>query len=135
MALICQLFCEDYEGRRSGGPDLFIWKAEERKCKFVEVKGPGDTPQENQRFWFDSLLRADADVEICKVIDSNDSKNKRKRKTHMPPQGMSATLLLYDSKPEDQDSEYQAEEGDDAGNVTQMASSSNKRRRISRSGS
>ena len=69
MSTICKLFCEDYKGRRSGGPDLFIWKTEQQLCKFVEVKGPGDTPQENQKLWFDALLRANAAVEICKVID------------------------------------------------------------------
>lgn len=30
-------------------PDLFIWNAIESNCKFVEVKGPGDTLQENQK--------------------------------------------------------------------------------------
>ena len=69
LSTICKLFCEDYKGRRSGGPDLFIWKAEEQLCKFVEVKGPGDIPQENQKLWFDALLRANAAVEICKVVD------------------------------------------------------------------
>ena len=88
MSIICKLFCEDYKGRRSGGPDLFIWKTEQQLCKFVEVKGPGDTPQENQKLWFDGLLRANAAVEICKIIDiATDSDNnpttgkKRKAKT------------------------------------------------------
>jgi hypothetical protein len=30
-------------------PDLVVWNAERRICKFVEVKGPGDRPQENQK--------------------------------------------------------------------------------------
>jgi len=84
LSTICKLFCEDYRGRRSGGPDLFIWKAEQQLCKFVEVKGPGDIPQENQKLWFDALLRANAAVEICKVIDiatDNNPKRGRKRKT------------------------------------------------------
>ncbi|KAF9532855.1 VRR-NUC domain-containing protein [Crepidotus variabilis] len=84
LAMICQIFCEDYEGRCSGGPDLFVWNAKERKCKFVEVKGPGDSPQENQKLWFDSLHRAGADIEICLVVDINTPKGakdggKRKR--------------------------------------------------------
>ncbi|KIM48589.1 hypothetical protein M413DRAFT_20952 [Hebeloma cylindrosporum] len=85
LAIICQLFCEDYRGRSSGGPDLFVWNSELRSCKFVEVKGPGDIARENQKFWFDSLLSANIDVEICHVIDKNakpsTSSKKRKAKT------------------------------------------------------
>ena len=49
LSLICRLFCEDYGGRSSGVPDLVIWSAGQGICKFVEVKGPGDRPQENQK--------------------------------------------------------------------------------------
>ena len=110
MSTICKLFCEDYKGRRSGGPDLFIWKAEEQLCRFVEVKGPGDTPQENQKLWFDALLRANAAVEICKVIDvatdNNPSKGK-KRKAKTPASSSRgkkhAQLLDSDSEEENYD--------------------------------
>jgi hypothetical protein len=46
------------------------------------VKGPGDTARENQKFWFDSLLSANIDVEICHVIDKNakPSTSSKKRK-------------------------------------------------------
>lgn len=47
--MICRLLCEDYAGRRSGGPDLLVWNADTGGCKFVEVKGPGDNLQENQK--------------------------------------------------------------------------------------
>ncbi len=30
-------------------PDLVVWCAKRGICKFVEVKGPGDRPQENQK--------------------------------------------------------------------------------------
>ena len=46
---ICQLICEDYAGRTGGVPDLIIWHEEEQWAKFVEVKGPGDSLQENQK--------------------------------------------------------------------------------------
>lgn len=49
MSVICRVLCEDYGARLSGGPDLFLWNAKEHTCKFVEVKGPGDTLQENQK--------------------------------------------------------------------------------------
>ncbi|KAF5358415.1 hypothetical protein D9756_001293 [Leucocoprinus leucothites] len=82
VAMICKLFCEDYAGRSSGVPDLIVWKADEGICKFVEVKGPGDSPQPNQKLWFDSLMRAGAHVEICRIIDQDaPEQNKRKRKT------------------------------------------------------
>ncbi|KIY72043.1 hypothetical protein CYLTODRAFT_389217 [Cylindrobasidium torrendii FP15055 ss-10] len=76
LAMLCELFCEDYSGRNSGVPDLIVWKYEAREVKFVEVKGPGDRPQENQKLWFDALHRADILVELCKVVDL-DAKVKR----------------------------------------------------------
>jgi fanconi-associated nuclease 1 len=104
LSTICKLFCEDYKGRRSGGPDLFIWKAEEQLCKFVEVKGPGDTPQENQKLWFDALLRANAAVEICKVVDiATDNKGKkRKAKTPASSSRKKKHAQLVESDSEDE---------------------------------
>jgi len=107
MSNICKLFCQDYKGRRSGGPDLFIWKAEQRVCKFVEVKGPGDTPQENQKLWFDGLLRANAAVEICKVIDiTTDNKStrgkKRKAKALASPSRKKTIVQVSDSISEEE---------------------------------
>ncbi|KAF7778490.1 hypothetical protein Agabi119p4_2835 [Agaricus bisporus var. burnettii] len=82
LATICRLFCEDYAGRSSGVPDLIVWNMKEGICKFVEVKGPGDSPRPNQKLWFDALLRAGAHVEICRVIDQDAPEPlKRKRKT------------------------------------------------------
>ncbi|KAJ7772094.1 VRR-NUC domain-containing protein [Mycena maculata] len=78
LSAICRLFCEDYGGRSSGVPDLIVWNSEKKECKFVEVKGPGDHPQENQKMWFDALLNAQCSVEICNVVDP---KNKKKTKT------------------------------------------------------
>lgn len=59
------MLCEDYAGRTGGVPDLIIWNAQEGVCKFVEVKGPGDTVQENQKVqyaicnevWFGLMFR------------------------------------------------------------------------------
>lgn len=49
LAVICELMCEDYSGRCGGVPDLIIWNDATQICKFVEVKGPGDRLQENQK--------------------------------------------------------------------------------------
>ncbi|TFY67939.1 hypothetical protein EVG20_g3751 [Dentipellis fragilis] len=71
LATICRLFCEDYSQRRAGVPDLFLWHTEDKLCKFVEVKGPGDKLQENQKVWIDVLLRAGVPVEHELDSDSN----------------------------------------------------------------
>ena len=49
LAVICQLLCEDYAGRIAGVPDLVVWDVSKSICRFVEVKGPGDSLQENQK--------------------------------------------------------------------------------------
>lgn len=49
LAVICRLLCEDYAARTSGVPDLIVWNQETYDCRFVEVKGPGDNLQENQK--------------------------------------------------------------------------------------
>ena len=41
--------CEDYSSRTGGVPDLIVWNEAEQTAKFVEVKGPGDSLQENQK--------------------------------------------------------------------------------------
>ncbi|KAK7031303.1 hypothetical protein VNI00_013558 [Paramarasmius palmivorus] len=67
LKCVCRLFCEDYAARASGVPDLICWDIENRKCKFVEVKGPGDRPSATQKLWFDTLLGTDTEVELLKV--------------------------------------------------------------------
>ena len=135
MSTICRLFCEDYKGRRSGGPDLFIWKAEQQLCKFVEVKGPGDTPQENQKLWFDALLRANAAVEICKVIDiatDNNPTKGKKRKAKTPASSSRrkkhAQLLDSDNEEDQMDQEQERELSD----KVDLQPRPGKRRRLSK---
>lgn len=77
LSVICRVLCEDYGARLSGGPDLFLWNAKDHTCKFVEVKGPGDTLQENQKVWIDVLLSAPVPVEICRVVENDEMANKR----------------------------------------------------------
>lgn len=45
-----------------------LWNFEEKKCRFVEVKGPGDFLSETQKVWIDVLLSADVSVELCSVV-------------------------------------------------------------------
>ncbi|KAF4608206.1 hypothetical protein EYR40_000550 [Pleurotus pulmonarius] len=70
LAGISRLFCEDYNGRSSGVPDLIVWNPTTKECKFVEVKGPGDTERENQKLWMDALLNVGVAVELCRVRES-----------------------------------------------------------------
>ncbi|KAJ7209769.1 VRR-NUC domain-containing protein [Mycena pura] len=76
LASICRLFCEDYGGRSSGVPDLVVWNPETKECKFVEVKGPGDSLQENQKLWSHALLTAQCQVEVCHVMQAKDMEKK-----------------------------------------------------------
>ncbi|KAI0672928.1 hypothetical protein C8Q78DRAFT_1122510 [Trametes maxima] len=69
LAVICRLMCEDYAGRTGGVPDLIVWNEERGEAKFVEVKGPNDSLQENQKVWIDVLLQAGQPVEVCHVYE------------------------------------------------------------------
>ncbi|KAK5647415.1 hypothetical protein RI129_002307 [Pyrocoelia pectoralis] len=62
---IFEHFLEDFGGYRSGLPDLFLWNTEEKKCKFVEVKGENDHLSAKQECWLDFLRSIGADVEVC----------------------------------------------------------------------
>ncbi|KAI0957731.1 hypothetical protein AcW1_006029 [Taiwanofungus camphoratus] len=90
LVAICRLLCEDYAGRVDGVPDLVIWNPEEEQCKFVEVKGPGDTLQENQKVWIDVLLQAGTHVEVCHVVEQGTQKAAKGKKAKA--QGKSAGM-------------------------------------------
>ncbi|TBU49163.1 VRR-NUC domain-containing protein [Dichomitus squalens] len=81
LVAICRLMCEDYAARTGGVPDLIIWNEVEGYAKFVEVKGPGDTLQENQKVWIDVLLQAGMPVEVCHVYEQGDEPKGKKGKT------------------------------------------------------
>jgi Fanconi-associated nuclease 1 len=97
LACLCRVLGEDYGQRGSGVPDLFLWNYAEKHCKFVEVKGPGDKLQENQKvrislrcqltifkdvyqLWIDVMQRADVNVEVCHVEEQSKSTKKRQTK-------------------------------------------------------
>ncbi|EMD38241.1 hypothetical protein CERSUDRAFT_93772 [Gelatoporia subvermispora B] len=69
LAVICRLLCEEYDTRTSGVPDLIVWNTKTSDCRFVEVKGPGDSLQENQKTWIDVLSQAGIPVEVCHVFE------------------------------------------------------------------
>jgi Fanconi-associated nuclease 1 len=49
LARLCTVLAEDYSLGTAGMPDLFVWDVAGKRSMFVEVKGPGDTLQENQK--------------------------------------------------------------------------------------
>ncbi|KAH7921382.1 hypothetical protein BV22DRAFT_1198248 [Leucogyrophana mollusca] len=110
LSVICRVFCEDYAGRCSGGPDLFLWNAEKGICKFVEVKGPGDSLQENQKVWIDLLLRAPVAVELCHVEEKDAAPRKGKRKRGNAKKGKLGAKNMPES---DEESEMPIIESED----------------------
>ncbi|KAF4525540.1 hypothetical protein B566_EDAN015848 [Ephemera danica] len=67
MVQICRRLSTDFRMSRSGFPDLVLWSPSDRRCKFVEVKGPGDTLSNNQKVWLHFLSQQGGDVEVCHV--------------------------------------------------------------------
>ncbi|KAI0295465.1 VRR-NUC domain-containing protein [Russula brevipes] len=121
LACLCRVLCEDYAQRGSGVPDLFLWNYAEKQCKFVEVKGPGDKLQENQKLWIDVMQRAVVDVEVCHVEEQGKSTKKRQMKGKKRPKKSQATR----KKPKPVDSDWETEtvasvwEGEDELNASQ----------------
>jgi fanconi-associated nuclease 1 len=121
---LCRVLCEDYAQRGSGVPDLFIWNYEEKHCKFVEVKGPGDRLQENQKvrislgcqaectilksmsiqLWVDVMQRAEVKVEVCHVEEQGKSTT-TKRQTKGKKRSSKTRAKRKKPKPVDSDTE------------------------------
>jgi hypothetical protein len=57
----------DPAGNRSGLPDLIQFWPEARGYRLVEVKGPGDRVQDNQRRWLEDCLAHGMPVAVCHV--------------------------------------------------------------------
>jgi len=124
---LCRVLCEDYAQRGSGVPDLFIWNYAEKHCKFVEVKGPGDRLQENQKvrislgcqaectifkyvyqLWVDVMQRAEVNVEVCYVEEQG--KSTTKRQTNLKGKKRSKKTRAARKKPKPVDSDVETTE-------------------------
>ncbi|KAI0273485.1 hypothetical protein BC834DRAFT_210888 [Gloeopeniophorella convolvens] len=125
LACVCRVLCEDYAQRGSGVPDLFMWNLSEKHCKFVEVKGPGDKLQENQKLWIDVMQRAEVSVEVCHVEEyGKPSKSKqpkvKREKMAKPPSAARSRRQPADSESETAVSEWGGEDaGEDELNASQ----------------
>jgi len=68
LRLLFTRLLSDIAANRSGFPDLIqFWPAEQR-YQMLEVKGPGDRVQDNQRRWLDYCLRHGLPVAVCHVM-------------------------------------------------------------------
>ena len=67
LRLCFERLLEDPENNRTGLPDLIqFWPAQGR-YRMIEVKGPGDRLQDNQRRWLDFFAAHDIPVSVCHV--------------------------------------------------------------------
>ena len=57
----------DIQANRSGMPDLIQFWPEEKRYRMIEVKGPGDRLQDNQRRWLAFCAEHDMPVDVCYV--------------------------------------------------------------------
>lgn len=57
----------DIKANRAGMPDLIQFWPEERRYRMIEVKGPGDRLQDNQRRWLAFCAEHGMPVDVCYV--------------------------------------------------------------------
>jgi hypothetical protein len=57
----------DIRANRAGMPDLIQFWPDERRYRMIEVKGPGDRLQDNQKRWLDFCARHGMPVDVCYV--------------------------------------------------------------------
>ncbi|HEV7816749.1 MAG TPA: VRR-NUC domain-containing protein, partial [Janthinobacterium sp.] len=55
----------DIKSNRSGFPDLIQFWPAEKRYDMIEVKGPGDRLQDNQKRWIDYCARHGMPVSVC----------------------------------------------------------------------
>ncbi|KAK7204360.1 hypothetical protein BZA70DRAFT_280571 [Myxozyma melibiosi] len=69
LSVLCRVFCEEYQHRGGGLPDLFLWKYDEKRAMFAEVKSENDRLSDTQRLWVDVLIGAGVEVELCAGLE------------------------------------------------------------------
>ncbi|PKQ42491.1 VRR-NUC domain-containing protein [Pseudomonas sp. YY-1] len=57
----------DLKANRAGMPDLIQFYPQERRYRMIEVKGPGDRLQDNQKRWLSFAAQNGIAVEVCYV--------------------------------------------------------------------
>ena len=63
----------DVPNHRSGLPDLIQFWPGEQRYRMIEVKGPGDRLQDNQKRWIDFALHHGMPIAVCYVQWAEDA--------------------------------------------------------------
>lgn len=61
----CEWILRDVNGNSAGFPDLVQFWPQERRYRLLEIKGPGDRLQDNQRRLFEYCIERDMPVTVC----------------------------------------------------------------------
>ncbi|CAG5092049.1 Similar to Fan1: Fanconi-associated nuclease 1 (Mus musculus) [Cotesia congregata] len=64
---ICKLMAKNYCQWSAGFPDLIVWNSRKKRCRVVEVKGPGDSLSVKQKLWIKNLMELGVKTEVCLV--------------------------------------------------------------------
>jgi len=67
LHLIFERLLSDIRTHRSGFPDLIQFDIEAQGYKLIEVKGPGDRLQDNQKLWLDYFVEHKIPCSVCWV--------------------------------------------------------------------
>ena len=67
LKLLFQRILADVTGNRTGLPDLIQLWPEARRYRMIEVKGPGDRLQDNQKRWIDYAHQHGLPIAVCHV--------------------------------------------------------------------
>ena len=71
LRLIFERLLSDIRTHRSGFPDLIQFDIEAQRYKLIEVKGPGDRLQDNQKLWLDYFVEHQIPCSVCWVTWSD----------------------------------------------------------------
>jgi hypothetical protein len=63
----CTRLLQNIRDNRAGMPDLIQFYPQQPGYRMVEVKGPGDRLQDNQKRWMEFASRHGMPVEVCHV--------------------------------------------------------------------
>ncbi|KAG8035693.1 hypothetical protein G9C98_001121 [Cotesia typhae] len=64
---ITKMMAKNYSQWSAGFPDLIVWNSGKKKCRVVEVKGPGDSLSVKQKLWIKNLMELGVKTEVCLV--------------------------------------------------------------------
>ncbi|MCM2129751.1 VRR-NUC domain-containing protein [Larsenimonas rhizosphaerae] len=67
LKLIFTRLLHDIKANRAGFPDLIQFEPAKQRYRMIEVKGPGDRLQDNQKRWLAVFARHDLPAEVCHV--------------------------------------------------------------------